>query len=284
MKYAIIDIGSNSVRLMLWADGKTLYKKVKTTRLGEGLDATGKISPLSAERTVQAIDEFVAEGREAGAKIFAFATAAVRSAENGAEFRNLVQRRTGIDIDVVSGKDEARLAILGALGDLDGGILDIGGASTEISLVEGGKTNFSRSFNVGAVRLHDSCGEDIKALSSRIEAELISLPRATGKRVYAVGGTASTLACLKHELNVYDPAVLQDTPLGIRWVGDMAKLLFSLSLEERKGLRGMDPARADILAGATLLLQKIMEKMGLDEVRFSDRDNLEGYLALMELK
>lgn len=284
MKTAIIDIGSNSVRLMLWADGKTLFKKVKTTRLGEGLDGSGCLSAVPVERTVRAVGEFAAEARQSGAEVFAFATAAVRSAGNGREFCDYVKKLCDLDVDVISGQQEAFLAVLGVLGKDDGGVIDIGGASTEICIAEDGKEIFSHSLNVGAVRLHDSCGENVRKLASRIESEIAGLPSAGGKLFYAVGGTASTLACLKHALARYDPAVLQDTVLSVAWVKEMTEKLFSLSAEKRRAMRGMDPARADILAGASLLLQKIMEKMGLDEVRFSDRDNLEGYLAFRGLQ
>ena len=283
VKFAIIDIGSNSVRLMLWADGNTLYKKVCTTRLGEGLDRSGCLSPDAIGRTAEAVSRFVAVGQACGAEVYAFATAAVRSAENGKELCKAVHALCGVDVDVVSGQEEARLAVLGALGTRDGGIIDIGGASTEISLVMGEKTVFSCSLNIGAVRLHEVCGENIAQLKAHINAETGNLPSANGL-FYAVGGTASTLASLKHGLKEYDPAVLQDTPLTLPWVREETNLLFSLLVEERRGLKGMDPARADILPGAALLLQTIMEKMCLDEIRFSDRDNLEGYLALKGLQ
>ncbi len=284
MKYAIIDIGSNSVRLMLWADGKTLYKKVKTTRLGEGLDGNGLLSETAVERTALAVEEFAVEGQSERAAVLAFATAAVRSAVNGGAFCQRIKKFCGIKVDVVSGEDEARLAVLGALGKRDGGIVDIGGASTEICLVEGGKSVFTRSIGIGAVRLHDACGQDTEKLARRIGAETADLPSAAGKKVFAVGGTASTLASLKCELSSYDPSILQDMPLDLSWVKKETDLLFSLPVGERRGLKGMDPARADILPGASLLLRTVMEKMGLNVVRFSDRDNLEGYLALKGLE
>ncbi len=284
MKYAIIDIGSNSVRLMLWASGKTLYKKVKTTRLGEGLAAFGRLQLPAMERTLRAVGEFVGEGRGSDAEIHVFATAAVRSSLNGQDFCREVSRLFGVDVDVVSGRDEALLAMLGALGKRDGGIIDIGGASTEICLKKCGELVFTRSLDIGAVRLHDECGEDMDKLLSRIRSTLAELPVAASDTVYAVGGTASTLASLKLELEGYDPALLQETALPRKWVRDTSERLFALPLEERRLLKGMDAARADILGGATLLLEQIMERMGISEVKFSDRDNLEGYLALKGLK
>lgn len=283
MNCAVIDIGSNSVRLMLWADGKTLYKKILTTRLGRGLEGKGVLSPDAMERTALAVRDLAEEGRKAGAKVMAFATAAVRTASNGGEFCEKVKALCGVGVDVVSGQDEARLAVLGALGDRDGGIVDIGGASTEICLVKSGKTIFSRSLDVGAVRLFDACGEDMEKILTRVEGEISCLPRAEGGLFYAVGGTAATLAGLKLQLTRYAPERLQDALLGREWVAETARKLFSIPLEERRKLKGMDPSRADILGGAAVLLEKIMEKMDLAEVRFSDRDNLEGYLALKGL-
>ncbi len=284
MTFAIIDIGSNSVRLMLWADGKTLYKKVRTTRLGEGLGIHGSLSEEVIRRTAEAVCEFASEGKEHGAEVMAFATAAVRSAENGTTFCSVVKDLCGIEVDVVSGQSEARLAVLGALGEKDGGIIDIGGASTEICLIDGGKAIFSRSFDIGAVRLYDSCGENLNKLNILIFETLQDLPCASGKTVYAVGGTASTLACIHSGLMEYDANVLQDTVLTRNCVREIADRLFSLSVAERMRVKGMDPNRADILPAAALLLFKIMETMDLREVRFSDRDNLEGYLALKGLE
>ncbi len=278
MKYAIIDIGSNSVRLMLWADGKTLYKKVVTTRLGEGLDCTRRIQPEPIARTAAAVSAFFEEGTGQGAEVRAFATAAVRSAENGSEFCEAVKMRCGLEIDVVSGEDEARLAYLGALGDREGGVIDIGGASTEIA-----SRSFSISLNIGAVRLFDACGEDRDKLERRIKEELGLLTVVPQGEFYAVGGTASTLACLNLGLSDYDGRRLQGLPLTQKWVKDEADKLLSMPVAERKKLRGMDPKRADIIAGAALLLYEIMKKIRLEMVKFSDRDNLEGYLTLRGL-
>ena len=121
-KYAVIDIGSNSVRLMLWADG-ALYKKVETTRLSEGLSESGVLSEAAMKRSERAVAAFCEEGRRAGAQPVAFATAAVRSASNGGEFCARVRALCGLDIDVVAGEDEAQMGLLGALGANDGAVI-----------------------------------------------------------------------------------------------------------------------------------------------------------------
>ena len=134
MKISAIDVGSNSVRLMVMADGKTLYKQIETTRLAEGLANSGVLTPQAIERTARAVQMFAAASELNGAGVPAvFATAAVRSSSNGRQFVERVKQLTGIDVDVISGEEEAKCGILGALGRRDGGIVDLGGASTEIT-------------------------------------------------------------------------------------------------------------------------------------------------------
>ena len=282
---AIIDIGSNSVRLMLWADGKSLYKKISTTRLGSGLASGSLLSTDAIERSAEAVRIFSEEGRAQGASVYAFATAAVRRADNGSAFCQRVKSLCGLDIDVVSGTEEAALGLAGALGHSDGGMIDIGGASTEIGVQRGGKELFSVSLDIGAVRLHDACGESRERFEAQIEAALLPLKGVPHEsRFYAVGGTASTLASLKLGLNTYDAAAIQDLPLSLQNIGQLTDKLFALDTEDRKKLAGMDVARADIIPGGALLLQTIMKKLGLDCIYASDRDNLEGYVALRGLK
>ena len=284
---AIIDVGSNSVRLMLWADGKTLLKRVNTTRLGEGLAKTGLLSQTAIERSAVAVSEFAAQARNAGVEIteiLVFATAAVRSAKNGAEFCKRVEELCGLKVDVVSGETEALLGLNGALGNLDGGIIDIGGASTEIVLRQSGKITFSVSLNIGAVRLFDSCRDNPESLRQEIERALSPLQNLRfTEKMYAIGGTATTLASVKLELMEYDSAKIQDCALMLSDVERLANDLLSKTVEERKNMAGMDVRRADIIAGGALLLFEVMKKLSLEAIYTSDRDNLEGYLIFRRL-
>ncbi len=278
MKYAVIDIGSNSVRLMLWADGP-LYKRVVTTRLAEGLSASGVLSDEACSRTVAAIDGLCREGREAGARIAAFATAAVRSAANGRAFCDRVKRECGVEVDVVSGEEEALLGLCGALGDSDGGIIDIGGASTEVCIRRGGNIAFSVSLPVGVVRLLERCGQDKEKLIDAAREAVRPLAAVRGKdRLYAIGGTASTLASIRLGLSEYDAGKLAGLSLSAQYLGEIGERLLGLTVEQRKRIPGMDVRRADVIAGGAVLLYEAVCALGADEVRFSDGDNLEGYL------
>ena len=164
-KFAVIDIGSNSVRLMFVADGKVLYKALNTTRLGEGLADKPFLKAEAIERSAKAVCDFYAKALAEGAeKVFAFATAAVRTAENRALFLDKVEEDCGLRIEVISGEEEAEIGILGALGNADGGVIDIGGASTEIVIKNAGEMLYKKSVNIGVVRLKDRCGRERQAL------------------------------------------------------------------------------------------------------------------------
>lgn len=274
---AVIDIGSNSVRLMLWADGKTILKRILTTRLGAGIEER-RLNPLAMKRSAEAVSFFYNEAKRAGAeRIFAFATAAVRSAENQGEFLSLVRELTGLEIDVVSGEEEAGLAALGALGNHDGIVIDVGGASSEVVKVEGGKTVFAKSHSVGAVTLFERCRDEEERAREYVRSMISALPALHGK-AFAVGGTATALAALLLGLEEYDAERVQNYFISKADLSAWTEKLFSLNTEERKRLAGMDQSRADVIAGGACILSEITSKLGADGIFVSDRDNLEGYL------
>lgn len=280
MKYGVIDIGSNSVRLLLWADGQTIYKKIDTTRLGAGVEKTGRLSAEAIARTARAVAAFKAEAERAGArKVLAFATAAVRSAANGADFTSAVKALCGLSVEVVSGETEAKLGLIGALGGKDGGIIDVGGASTEVTVARGGKIVYAVSADVGAVRLRDACGEERAALETFIAERIAVYGEVPPFNAYAIGGTATSLAALALELEPYDPARTDGLVLSAADVLRWAEKLLSLSMGERLALKGMDPRRADVLGGGALLLYRVMRAVGAEQVTVSEKDNMEGYLV-----
>ena len=277
----IIDIGSNSVRLALSADGKTLYKRLKTTRLGEGLSLTGMLSRTAIERTANAVNDFYARAVKEGAdKVYAFATAAVRSSGNGSEFTKYCKEHYGIEVEVISGEVEAQIALLGALGNADGGIIDLGGASCEVTVRKGGSIAYTKSVNVGAVRLLDECGRDRDRLEKYISGKLREYGNfdASNYDMYGVSGTATTLGAVKHGLKVYDPSIVHGTVLTVEEVGTLADKLLNMSVEEIQNLGEVVVWRADVIAGASLFLYRLMQYMNIQKLTVSENDNLEGYL------
>ena len=282
MKAAVIDIGSNSVRLMLWADGKVLFKTLKTTRLGEGMAFSPFLKAEAVERTANAVAEFALQAKTEGAEqIFAYATEAVRSARNGADLLTCVKERSGIDVEVLSGETEAKLGLYGALGkSSDGGMIDVGGASTEVCFREKGELVFSVSIPLGAIRLFDLCRDDRALLQESITPYLNALNEAPKKLpVFGVGGTATTIASVCLKLETYSPASVQGFRIKSEELQALSAKLLSLPAEERVKLPGMDARRADIIGGGAFLLASVLEKLGRDELIVSDSDNLEGYLA-----
>ena len=281
-KAAVIDIGSNSVRLMFWADGKVLYKQLSTTRLGEGTAFSLCLKEEAIERTARAVSAFAERAKQEGAEdVFAYATEAVRSAENKEVFLARVRQLSGLEVEVLSGDTEAKLGLFGALGDSgDGGMIDVGGASTEVSFRKSGDLVFSVSIPLGAVRLYDLCHDSIKCLRNSVSPHLEKLSDAPkGLPVYGVGGTATTLAAVYLKLERYSSSAVQGCRIKESELGPLTAQLLSLSAEERKQLPGMDARRADIIGGGAFLLTSVLETLGADELIVSDSDNLEGYIA-----
>lgn len=279
MKYAVIDIGSNSVRLMLVANGKVLYKRLNTTRLGEGLASSSLLKREAIERTANAVAAFYQRAREENAKsTYAFATAAVRTAENGGKFIERVKTLCGLNVEVVAGEKEAELGILGALGKGDGAVIDMGGASCEIAIKSNGKIVYKKSVDIGVVRLKDACGTDKTKLiqaAMRAAEKYGAIPNV--KAVHAIGGTATTLGALVLGLTKYDGETVTGTEITVQELEKTADNLLNMPIEEIAALPCMPKGRADVIAGGAVALCTIMQKLGIEKMIVSDRDNLEGY-------
>ena len=278
-KFAVIDIGSNSVRLMFVADGKMLYKALNPTRLGEGLADKPLLKSEAIERSARAVAEFFKRAKEEGAEeVLAFATAAVRTAENRQDFIARVIELCGLRVEVISGEEEAEIGILGALGNGDGGMIDVGGASTEIVVKENGVLAYKKSVNVGVVRLKDRCGRDKDALTvmakeAAKEYGEVDLPKA----LYAIGGTATTIAAQTLGLKEYDSARVTGSEITTEEMSAFAEKLLTMKVDEIAALPCMPKGRADVLTGGAVLLSVLMQEFNIEKLIVSDRDNLEGY-------
>ena len=279
MKCAVIDIGSNSVRLMLSENGKTLYKLVEITALAEGLGQEKILKSQPVDRTVSAVCFFVEHAKKQGVEdVMIFATAAVRYAQNKQSFIDEIKSRTGLDLDVISGEEEAYIGRLGALGFGDGGIIDIGGASAEITAVIDGKEAYSKSLDLGVVKIKDTCLQDKKSAKQFIEKKINEygcIPKTT---YFGIGGTATSLASVIQELQPYDPSKVDGFVITQQTLEFWVDKLYSLSVEQREKLKGLQPKRASVIAGGALFLLEIMKKIGLKSIIVSEKDNLEGYL------
>ena len=279
MLYAVIDIGSNSARLMMHDGDKTLYKRVKITRLAEDMGEEKILTESAIDRTALAIKEFVDIAKnEKADKIYAFATAAVRYAENSAVFLDRVKSVCGFDVEVVSGDVEADLGYNGALGGRDGGVIDIGGASAEIIVCENGKKVYSKSLDIGVVKLKDKCGQDKRTVFEYVGDKIKEYGYIPHAKFYGIGGTATSIAAIMLKLKQYNPDLVNGYRIQKAELKKLTDKLFSMTIEERRNLKGLQPARAEVIAGGTALMLAVMDKIGLNEITVSESDNLEGYL------
>ena len=277
-KYAVIDIGSNSVRLMLVANGKVLYKRLNTTRLGEGLAKTNLLNADAIARTANAVCDFFTQAKSDGAeKVLAFATASVRSATNGGEFVARVKTLCGLDVEVVSGDTEAEIGVLGALGEKDGALVDIGGASTELIVKKSGVFEYKKSVNIGVVRIKDNCAneQELNDFCQKAIADFGQVPCLN--KVYAVGGTATTLASLVLKLKEYSSDKVTGTLITQEKLSALVEDLRGMTVEEIADLPCMPKGRADVITGGAVWLYTLMQAFSIQEICVSDRDNLEGY-------
>lgn len=288
MRCAAIDIGSNSCRLLI-ADRNQkelmpIYRELKTTRISEGLNQSGKINVEALERTLRCLDHFKKSISDYGVLQYrAIATSAVREAGNGKEFIALAEERCQIKIDVVSGVEEARLSYLGVEKGLEVNhlplVVDLGGGSTEFIC---NQLDFIRSIPLGAVRateLNMSAREIAERLTeiSQIKETFVDYP------LIMVGGTASSLAAIKLGLEIYDPHLVHGQILSRQDLVDLYQMLEKTPLALRKRIPGLQAERADIINQGALIILMIVDILGKNDLIVSETDLLQGMLWEVEL-
>lgn len=279
-KYAVIDIGSNSVRMLLHLDGRET-QQLETTRLGQGV-AGRLLQPQPVARTISAIERFCGEARASGAEtIYAFATSAVRDARNREALLEPVKRLCGVEIDVIPGQIEAELAYMGAAEGRRACVIDIGGASTELVAGEGAVRR-AVSLQVGAVRLKERCGQDRAAaealLTELFEAQKAGFSAWNDAPFWGIGGTLTTLAAMQQELKIYDEKRVHGYALTHETVRNWVDKLWALPAEQRV-FPGLKPTRADIIAHGALIAERFLAAFERAQIVVSTGDNLHGYLA-----
>ncbi|MEG9429701.1 MAG: hypothetical protein VZQ61_02105 [Christensenellaceae bacterium] len=284
MKYGVIDVGSNSVRLLISENGKSLKKLINTTRLAEG-KKDGLLLEQSSLRTLKAIKEFVGLARENGAdKIYVFATAAVRNAKNGKDFASAVKKECGYDLDIVSGDTEAEIGVIGALKGKDGAVLDIGGGSTEIAVIKDSKCVYTKSIPIGAVVLTEKFGQNAEKILEYAKNAVKDFGDVPKAEFYCIGGTCTSLAAVSLKLAEYDPERVDGYKFTQDTLFALASRISGLSVEERKGLAGLQKERADIIHAGACIFRAVAEYVGAKTFTVSESDNLEGYLAYITEK
>jgi exopolyphosphatase/guanosine-5'-triphosphate,3'-diphosphate pyrophosphatase len=297
MRVAVVDIGSNSTRLLI-ADVESaqsvaeLERRSTVTRLGHRVDAQGSLSQDASDRTFEVlsgyrktIDALACE------RNLAVLTSAVRDAANGPEFSERV-RSLGLDAKVLTGDEEARLTFLGATSDRapssdPGVVIDIGGGSTEFVVGHDHTPTFHTSLQAGVVRMSERhihtdppIAEELRALRADVQqtfaAGLPAPVRASVHRGIAVAGTATSAAAIDQNLNPYDPAKVHGYTLTRSTVEDLLSRLAAMTEDQRRQVRGLHPDRAPTIVAGMILLSEAIAAFDLSAVEVSEHDILRG--------
>ncbi len=289
MKRAVIDIGTNSVKLYLakysGQDLCTVLDLNRIVKLGAGLQQTGYLSEAAMTRCINTVSEFVQIAKNHGAcTTLAVGTMAFRAAQNSREFISRIHGTAGIHVTVLSGDEEARLSYLAAVSGLNQNndeiaVIDIGGGSTEFIFGIGEKIRKQISLNLGVLSIretyfmNDPPNHD-DTIQAQYEINKAFTAAGIGQEVSllaGVGGTATTMAAVKHELKKYDPGAIQGSSLTISEVNAQINLYSAKTLEERKNIFGLQPERADLILAGACILRGAMEILGRNSLIISDR-------------
>lgn len=279
-KTAIIDVGSNSVRYALYPSDVLQKKEVATTRLAKDIK-DGYLSKESIDRTTRAISDFYNKAKTAGVlDVKIFATAALRNAKNKEDFILALNKLCDGKVDIISGEQEAFLGALGALNGSDGGVIDVGGASTEVIVLNKGKVLFSKSINVGAVTLTEKFRSEKNNAKAYLKEIFSVFSDVDCKFFKTIGGTATTIASILLKLVDYDPNKVHGYDISIVELEKLVDNLYSLDLDARKNILGLRPERADVIPCGVLILTELLKILNVKRVTVSETDNMEGYYML----
>jgi exopolyphosphatase/guanosine-5'-triphosphate,3'-diphosphate pyrophosphatase len=297
VRYGVIDVGTNSVKFHVGeqhADGSwsRVTDRAEVTRLGEGLAESGEIQPEPIHRTADAIAGMVEEARAQNVlAIAAVGTAGMRMAENRKAVVAQFRERAGIEVEIVSGEEESRLAYLAAkagVGLVDGSVVvfDTGGGSTQFTFGTGSEIEERFSLNVGAVRYTERFGLN-GAVESEVVADALAAisedldridDRPTPHALVAMGGAVTNLAAISQAMADYDPDIVQGTVLDVGEVDRQIELFRSTDVEARRSIVGIQPARAEVILAGACVVRTVMEKLGCSELTVSDRGLRHGLL------
>jgi exopolyphosphatase / guanosine-5'-triphosphate,3'-diphosphate pyrophosphatase len=281
VRVAAVDLGTNSTRLLVADANGTLdevVRRLRITRLGEGVDERRKLLPLPIARVRNALSEYRRELEELGAeRTLCIATSAVRDAENGEAFLGEIEWSYGFATRLLTGEEEAALTLRG-IGAVEPEtlVVDIGGGSTEVQVVG---TNVRESLDVGCVRMTERFGEDVDAIRMHVR-EL--LPDIWAANAVGVAGTVTTIAALDLGLDEYDPERIHGHRISSDAANEQLARLAAMSVDARAKI--VEPGRAPVIVAGAAILAEILAFYALDGIEASERDILHGAaLAAAEL-
>ncbi|MEV4740370.1 Ppx/GppA phosphatase family protein [Streptomyces sp. NPDC049555] len=305
-RVAAIDCGTNSIRLLVAdvdpATGRLdeLDRRMTIVRLGQGVDRTGRLAPEALERTFAACRAYAEVIRDLKAERIRFvATSASRDAQNREDFVRGVVEILGVEPEVITGDQEAEFSFTGATRELVGRadlaapflVVDIGGGSTEFVVGEE-HVRAARSVDVGCVRMTERhlvvdgavtdppTAEQVAAIRADVEAALDlaaqAVPLGEARTLVGLAGSVTTVAAIALELEEYDSSVIHHARISLDQVRAITARLLSSTHDERAAIPVLHPGRVDVIAAGALVLQCVMERVGVDEVIVSELDILDG--------
>ncbi len=305
MTVAAIDCGTNSVRLLVADQGPDggmadLDRRLILTRLGQGVDATGRFHPDALQRTLDAFAEYAAViATHRAERIRLVATSAARDASNRDEFFAGARERLGVDAEIISGDEEAALSFRGALTALPDVatpalVMDIGGGSTELVIGAGGavpRIDHGLSLDIGSVRVRERflagdppTAEQVVQASDYIDSLLDScgIPFDDVATWIGVGGTATSLSAVNQQLPEYDRAAVHGSTITRSDLSALTQRLLTASVGQVREMPSMHPKRADVICAGSLIADRVGRRVSVD-LTVSESDILDGIaLGLLE--
>jgi exopolyphosphatase / guanosine-5'-triphosphate,3'-diphosphate pyrophosphatase len=298
-RLAAVDVGTNSTRLLVAdvAGGAMVAEHAREmviTRLGKGVDRTGRFDPDALARTLEVLAAYAETCRRLGVtRRRVVATSATRDAADRRAFLDGVRDRLGVDAEVLTGEAEAALTYRGATADLPGDrptlVVDIGGGSTELILGHGARARAMVSLDIGCVRLFERhlrgdppAAAEVAALRADVAAHLDGVTAvvdpAAADRVVGVAGTVTTVAAIALGLDAYDPRRIHRSTIAAADVAATADKLAAMTVAERAAMPVMARGREDVIAAGALLLDELVQRFQIREVIASEADILDGAL------
>jgi exopolyphosphatase / guanosine-5'-triphosphate,3'-diphosphate pyrophosphatase len=295
-RVAAVDMGTNSIRLLVAAHAKEgdlmeIARDMVITRLGQGVDRTGRLAPAALRRTTDVLERYVRRARALGVeRIRVSATSAVRDSADRGLLEAEITRIAGVPPEVLTGQREAELSFLGATRGLDlpGPFLvfDIGGGSTELALGSDA-VEAAASVDIGSVRVTERVGpadpptaDDLEVMRRLADAAMAEtgegVPVGRAATVVGVAGTTTTVQAIALGLERYDPEAIHGTVLTRDAVANVLERLATMTTAERRALPVMAPGREDVIVAGTVILEAILDRWGAGSCVVSERDILEG--------
>lgn len=301
MKIGTIDIGTNSMRLLIadYENNKieNRRKYINTTRIGQGVDKDGYITKEAMNRNLDALKEFSDRCKQENCeKIYCMGTSALRDSKNGQDFVNEAKKLTNIDVDIICGEEESNLGFMGVLQGTDGDkkedilVIDIGGGSTEFIVGNEDGIKFCKSENVGALRMTEKfittdpiSDEEFESMSNFIEDTISStmkkLKTIKISKLVGIGGAITSLSAMNQQLEVYSMDKIHNSVVTKKELEKILQNLKIMTLNDKKTLKGLQAKRADIITAGVKILHIVMENLEFEEIMISEYDNLEGLMC-----